>query len=171
MLRKQLKIGLVVSEFNSGVTKKLASGARAYLLSVGLPLEQIVEVSVPGGFEIPLAAKVLLEEQGVAGVICLGAVIKGDTDHYTYVCEAVTQGLTDLQLSTGKPVGFGVLMTENMAQALDRAGGAHGNKGEETAHTVLAMLQFLEVYGAKDSSPSLGHLSVLNQNEAEGRCC
>ena len=105
----------------------------------GLTDEQVTCVSVPGAVEIPLVAKTLLDK-GYDGVATLGAVIRGETSHYDYVCSSVQQGCTQLQLEYGKPVIFGVLTTENSQQALDRVGGKKGHKGEEAIEVLLEML-------------------------------
>jgi 6,7-dimethyl-8-ribityllumazine synthase len=135
-----LTIGIVTARFNSEVTEKLETGALAELSSMGC--QDIRAVRVPGAFEIPLACQALLKE-GCDGVVALGAVIRGETSHYDYVCSAVERGCTELALRTGKPVGFGILTTENDEQAMDRAGGKHGNKGAEAAQVVVEMVRLL----------------------------
>ena len=137
---KSNKVGIVVSLFNRDITLSLAKAARTYFLNQGYLMENILEIQVPGAFEIPLATQTILPQ--VQGVACLGAVIEGDTDHYQYVCESVTQALTELPLKFNKPVGFGVLMTKTRAQALERAGTEH-NKGEETAQAIHEMIEWL----------------------------
>ena len=104
---------------------------------------EIFSVKVPGAVEIPLACKALLEA-GCEGIVALGAVIRGETSHYDYVCTSVERGITTLMLDTGKPIGFGVLTTENEEQAFDRVGGKHGHKGEEAAQVVLEMVGLLK---------------------------
>jgi 6,7-dimethyl-8-ribityllumazine synthase len=135
-----LKIGVVTARFNSGVTDKLETGALSALTEMNC--RDVRAVRVAGAFEIPLAAKALLDA-GCDGVVALGAVIRGETSHYDFVCDAVTRGCTDLALKSGKPVGFGVLTTENEEQALDRAGGRHGNKGAEAAQVTVEMARLL----------------------------
>lgn len=103
----------------------------------------MLSVKVPGAVEIPLACQVLLS-RGCAGAVALGAVIRGETSHYDYVCNSVERGISQLMLETGKPIAFGVLTTENEAQALDRVGGRHGHKGEEAAQVVLEMVGLLK---------------------------
>jgi 6,7-dimethyl-8-ribityllumazine synthase len=139
-----VKIGVVTAVFNSEVTFKLEEGALKALVSLGVTHKNIVSVRVPGAFEIPLAVKKLFEDANVDGVVALGAVIRGETSHYDYVCSAVERGCTHLALQFGKPVGFGVLTTENEAQALARAGGTHGHKGAETASSVIDMCNLLK---------------------------
>lgn len=104
---------------------------------------EVLSVKVPGAVEIPLACQALLNA-GCEGVIALGAVIRGETSHYDYVCNSVERGLSQLMLEHQKPIGFGVLTTENEEQAFDRVGGSHGHKGEETALTVLEMIGLLK---------------------------
>ncbi len=137
-----LKIGVVTSRFNDEVTSKLENGAIDYLSTVDLDIE-ILSVRVPGAVEIPLACQALFE-QGCEGVVALGAVIRGETSHYDYVCNSVERGVTALMLEYKKPIGFGVLTTENEEQAHDRAGGKHGNKGVDCAQVVLEMIGLLE---------------------------
>lgn len=132
----QLKIGVVTSRFNEEITSKLEEGALAVLEEAGV---EVLVARVPGAVEIPLAAKALFEI-GCDGVVACGAVIRGDTSHYDVVCNSVERGCTNLQLHVGRPIGFGVITTENDEQALDRAGGKHGNKGAEAAAVVLEMV-------------------------------
>lgn len=136
---KQIKVGVVTARFNSEVTEKLEEGALSYLENTGV---EVLAVKVPGAVEIPLACKALFDI-GCRGVVALGAVIRGETSHYDYVCNSVERGVTALMLEYGRPIGFGVLTTENEEQALDRAGGKHGNKGEESAQVVLEMMGLL----------------------------
>ena len=140
---KNVKVGVVTARFNSPVTEALEAGAIEELLSQGLSEENIFLVRVPGAVEIPLAAQALLEK-GVDGVVALGAVIRGKTAHFDYVCNSVERGCTQLQLQYKKPVGFGVLTTETPDQAFSRAGGKKGNKGIETAQVVLEMIDLLK---------------------------
>lgn len=141
-----LKIGVVTARFNSEVTERLEEGALNALKEMGCP--DIRPVRVPGAFEVPLAAKALLDA-GCDGVVALGAVIRGETTHYDYVCSSVERGCTELQLKTGKPVGFGILTTENDEQAMERAGGKHGNKGAEAAQVVVEMIRLIGRIGGK----------------------
>lgn len=138
-----IKIGVVTARFNREVTEKLERGAMEALEKAGLKSSQIKAVTVPGAFEVPLAAKALIEG-GCDGVVALGAVIRGDTSHYDYVCEAVERGCSSLQLLTGRPVAFGILTTDNEEQAHARAGGVHGNKGFEAAEVALEMVRLLK---------------------------
>jgi 6,7-dimethyl-8-ribityllumazine synthase len=139
--RKPLLIGVVTSRFNQEITEKLEEGALNYLqeeADQGLDIE-VLSVRVPGAVEIPLVCQSLFD-LGCEGVVALGAVIRGETTHYDYVCQSVESGVTRLMLDYKKPIGFGVLTTENEEQALARAGGEHGNKGTEAAQVVIEMI-------------------------------
>ncbi len=138
-----IKIGIVTARFNGEVTQKLEDGAIEYLESLQNDDIEVLVVKVPGAVEIPLACQALFD-MGCAGVIALGAVIRGETSHYDYVCSSVERGVTHLMLSYKKPIGFGVLTTENEEQAMARAGGLHGNKGAEAAQVVVEMIGLLE---------------------------
>ncbi len=138
----QKTFALLVSEWNDDITRPLAEGAVATLTANGVAEERILERSVPGSFELPLAAQKMAGQPTVDAVICLGCVIQGETPHFDYVCQAVALGIKDVGLKYDKPVVFGVLTTDNLAQAQDRAGGKHGNKGDEAAMTAIKMLAF-----------------------------
>ncbi len=132
-----IKVGVVTARFNNEITEKLEEGAISYLESCeGV---EIFAALVPGAVELPLACQAFLDA-GCDGVVALGAVVRGETSHYDYVCNSVTDGITRLMLDYKKPIGFGVLTTENEEQALARAGGAHGNKGAEAAQVVMEMI-------------------------------
>jgi 6,7-dimethyl-8-ribityllumazine synthase len=136
------KFGIVVSEWNSEVTESLYSGTFEMLRQNGAKQENIIRKSVPGSFELTLGAQWLAEQNEIDAVICLGCVIQGETPHFDYICQAVAQGITNVGLKYNKPVIFGVLTTLNLQQAIDRAGGKHGNKGDEAAATAIKMLGF-----------------------------
>jgi 6,7-dimethyl-8-ribityllumazine synthase len=138
----KMTIGIVVSEWNQEVTASLTQAAVETLKKYGFTDENIIIKSVPGSFELPQAAKFMIDYTYVDAVICLGCVIQGETRHFDFVCSGVTQGIMDINLKTGVPVSFGILTTQNLQQALDRAGGKHGNKGVEAAIAVLKMIQF-----------------------------
>jgi 6,7-dimethyl-8-ribityllumazine synthase len=138
---KDFKIGIVTAEWNEHITGALSKGARSLLLAQGIQAQNIVEQLVPGSYELPLAAQ-WLANSGCHAVIAIGCLIKGETPHFEYISEAVAHGLMDVNLRTGKPIAFGVITVLNEAQALDRAGGQHGNKGIEAAVTVLRMLKW-----------------------------
>ncbi len=137
-------IGIVVAKWNSFITDKLLDGALQTLQNKGFADEQIVVAHCPGAYEIPFTARRLLSK--VDGVITLGAVIRGDTPHFDYVCDAVNRGITDLNMAGNKPVVFGVLTTDNVKQARERSGqqGDGGNKGSEAALALLEMLSLSE---------------------------
>lgn len=133
-------IGVVVAEWNSFVTDKLLEGAIEALKGKGFEERQVTVAYCPGAYEIPFTARKLL--QNVDGIITLGAVIRGETPHFDYVCDAVNRGVIHLNMHSDKPVVFGVLTTDNVQQALERSGqeGDHGNKGTEAALALLEML-------------------------------
>ncbi|RLA58616.1 MAG: 6,7-dimethyl-8-ribityllumazine synthase [Epsilonproteobacteria bacterium] len=136
------KFGVVVSEWNSEVTDALYSGAVDTLLKHGVKREHIKRKSVPGSFELSLGAQWMAADPNIDAVICLGCVIHGETRHFEFICQAISQGITQVALKFDKPVIFGVLTTDTHQQALDRAGGKHGNKGDEAAATAIKMLGF-----------------------------
>lgn len=133
-----LKFAIVVARFNSEITEKLLEGAKEALAKAEAAAVSVDHV--PGAFELPLAAKKLAGT--CDGVIALGAIVRGETPHFDFVAEAAAHGLQQVALETGKPVAFGVLTTDNLQQALDRAGGTHGNKGFDAAMTAVEMARF-----------------------------
>lgn len=139
---------IVVAEWNSEVTERLFEGAYATLLTYGASSNLILRGNVPGSFELTLGAQWFAELPHVDAVIALGSVIQGETKHNDYINHAVAQGLTHLSLKYNKPVIFGVLTPNNMEQALDRAGGKHGNKGDEAAITAIKMLTLKKQIGS-----------------------
>ena len=124
-----LRVGIVVAAFNDFITSRLLDGATAALKSHGVRDDDVIVVTVPGSFEIPLVAKKLSESGQYNAVICLGAVIRGETDHYHHVAGEAAKGIANASLSSGTPVIFGVLTTDTMEQAINRAGGKQGNNG------------------------------------------
>lgn len=136
----QYKYGFVVSEWNEEVTESLYSGALQTLKSLGVPKENIERVNVPGSFELSLGAQKMAQRDDLDAVICLGCVIRGETPHFDFICDAVAHGITNVGLKYDKPVIFGVLTTNDSKQAMERAGGKHGNKGDEAAITAVKML-------------------------------
>ena len=136
------KIAIVVASWNEEITEALYEGAVHSLVASGVKRTNIIRKNVPGSFELSLGALWMAEKKDVDAVICLGCVIQGDTPHFDYICQAVAYGITEAGLKTKKPVIFGVLTTLNKSQALERAGGTLGNKGEEAAITALEMLSF-----------------------------
>lgn len=142
---KDLSIAMIYSEWNSEVTEALKKGALHTLLENGLKKEQIKIYSVPGSFELPTAASMLLNDNlTLDAVICLGCVIQGETRHFEFISQAVANGVMHLGVEYGVPVIFGVLTCDTMQQALERAGGKYGNKGIEAAVSCLKMLAFQE---------------------------
>jgi 6,7-dimethyl-8-ribityllumazine synthase len=138
----QKRFALVVSEWNSEVTEALYSGAADTLLSRGALRHNLLRANVPGSFELSLGAQWMARREDIDAVIALGCVIQGETRHFEFICQAVAQGLSRVGLDSNKPVIFGVLTTDTLQQALDRAGGKYGNKGDEAAITAIKMLGF-----------------------------
>ena len=134
------KFAIVVAEWNEEITEALYEGARNALLAHGVKKSNIIRKIVPGSFELTLGGLWMAEKRDVAAVICLGCVIQGDTPHFDYICQAVANGITEVNLKTKKPVIFGILTTLNKQQAIDRAGGKLGNKGDEAAVTAIKMV-------------------------------
>lgn len=139
---KKYKIGVVAAEWNPEVTNAMLNGAVDTLKEHGVSDENIVVRRVPGTFELTTAADIMLGYSDIDAVICIGCVIQGETRHFEFICQAVSQGLTNVAIKYHRPVIFSVLTTDTMQQALDRAGGKHGNKGVEGAVTALKMLAF-----------------------------
>jgi 6,7-dimethyl-8-ribityllumazine synthase len=138
-----LRVALVASRFNDLITDRLLSGARDSLIRHGVDAASISEAWVPGAFELPLVAKTLAASGEYDAVICLGAVIRGATSHYDLVAGQCAAGVQAAQLETGVPIAFGVLTTDNIEQALERAGSKAGNKGAEAATTAIEMADLL----------------------------
>ncbi len=134
------RFAVVVAEWNSEVTEKLYEGAYSTLIENGVLVENIVRANVPGSFELSFGAQLFAQKPNIDAVIALGCVIQGETKHFDFICQAVANGLTNVSLKYNKPVIFGVLTPNNQQQALDRAGGVHGNKGDEAAITAIKML-------------------------------
>lgn len=137
-----MRVGIVVSEWNENITKALMEGAYKTLVKHGVKEENILIDFVPGSFELIFGAKHLVENKEIDAVITLGCVVRGDTPHFDYVCSGVTQGIADMNIRYDIPFIFGLLTTDDMQQAEDRAGGKHGNKGDECAITALKMIDF-----------------------------
>jgi 6,7-dimethyl-8-ribityllumazine synthase len=132
-----LRIGVIMSRFNEFITEQLAKGALDVLEKYGCPHENISFVKVPGAWELPIAAKVLASQ--CDAIVALGAVVRGDTPHFEYVARGAADGLQQVSLETGVPIAFGVLTTDDMQQAMDRAGGKSGNKGSEAAEVAIEL--------------------------------
>ena len=138
-----IKIGIVAARFNEFIVSKLIAGARDALLRHDVKEEDIDLAWVPGAFEIPLIAKKMAESGKYDAVICLGAVIRGAPSHYDYVCNEVSKGIASVSLSSGVPVLFGVVTTENIEQAIERAGTKAGNKGYDSAMAAIEMVNLV----------------------------
>ena len=143
LVAKNIKIGIVAARFNEFIVSKLVDGALDGLKRHGVADEDISIAYVPGAFEIPLIAKKMAQSDKYDAVICLGAVIKGSTSHFDYVCAEASKGIAMASLETGKPVIFGVLTTDTIEQAIERAGTKAGNKGYDAAVTVIEMANLL----------------------------
>lgn len=140
------KFAIVVSQWNAEVTGALLNGAIDGILKNGGKEENIEVIEVPGSYELISGADIILRNKEIDGVICLGCVIQGETRHFDFICDAVANGISNVAIKYNKPVIFGVLTTDNLAQALDRAGGKHGNKGEEAAITAIQMAHISKKY-------------------------
>lgn len=138
--QQDLEIAVVVADFNSTVTSQLKDGAVSTLVKFGVNEDQIDVYHVPGAFEIPFATKKLLATGKYDGIMTLGAVIKGETDHYDLICQNVTNGIMQLNMQGEIPVTFGILTTDNIEQAMQRAGLKMGNEGASTAQSLLEMI-------------------------------
>jgi 6,7-dimethyl-8-ribityllumazine synthase len=145
-----LRIAIAASRFNEAITDQLVRAARQTLIASGVDRVALTEVYVPGAFELPLAAQWLCRQQRYDAVICLGAVIRGDTPHFEYISRATSQGIMDVGLREGCPVVFGVLTTETVAQAEERAAPTGRNCGAESARTAVEMALLARRLNAKD---------------------
>jgi 6,7-dimethyl-8-ribityllumazine synthase len=148
--------GIAVAEWNANITHALYEGAYETLLKHGALAENITTAQVPGSFELTAAARMLAQSKKLDAVICLGCVIKGDTQHDEYINNAVAQGLTSLGIASGKSFVFGVITVNNAQQALDRAGGKHGNKGIEAAQTAIRMAALRKELQATGGKHTIG---------------
>lgn len=143
LVSKKIKVGIVAARFNEFITSKLLSGALDTLTRHDVKDEDIEIAWVPGAFEIPLAASKMANSGKYDAVICLGAVIRGNTTHYDYVCNEVSKGIAQVSLASGIPVMFGVVTTENIEQAIERAGTKAGNKGSDCAAGAIEMVNLI----------------------------
>ncbi|CEN93464.1 6,7-dimethyl-8-ribityllumazine synthase [Paraclostridium sordellii] len=146
LVAEGLKIGIVVGRFNEFIVSKLLGGALDGLKRHGVDENNIDVAWVPGAFEIPLIAKKMAKNEKYDAIICLGAVIKGSTPHFDYVCAEVSKGIASVSLSSEKPVIFGVLTTDTIEQAIERAGTKAGNKGYDAAVTAIEMTNLLKQF-------------------------
>ena len=136
------KIGILRSEWNSKITSMLNDACIDYLLDAGISKKKIIQKTVPGSMELVLGSSLLIEKHKLDGLIALGCIIKGETNHDRYLANAVSNGLLNVSLKANVPVIFGVLTTNNLKQAIDRCGGRRGNKGEEASFSLLKMLEY-----------------------------
>lgn len=141
-----LRFGIIVSRWNSLVTNALLDGALRILEHHGADQNQMEVIRVPGCFEIPLAAKLLARQNSFDALVCLGAVVRGETTHYEYIASEVSSGIQKVSQEFNLPIGFGIVTTETMDQALQRAGGKAGNKGEEAALAAIEMANLIRCF-------------------------
>lgn len=146
LIANKIRIGIVAARFNEFIVSKLVSGALDGLKRHGINEDNIEIAWVPGAFEIPLIAKKMAKSNKYDAIICLGAVIKGATSHYDYVCAEVSKGIANVSLETEKPVIFGVVTTDNIEQAIERAGTKSGNKGYDAATTAIEMVNLINEF-------------------------
>jgi len=148
LINESIKVGIVASRFNEFITGKLLEGALDGLFRHGLSEDDVEVAWVPGAFEVPLAASKMAQSGRYDAIICVGAVIRGATTHYESVCNEVAKGIAQVSLSTGLPVMFGMLTTENIEQAIERAGTKAGNKGFDCAISAIETVNVLRAIGA-----------------------
>ena len=151
---KGIRFGIIVSQWNAEITEDLFKGAYHTLITNGAEEKKIIKKYVPGSFELTFGAQLFAQQKDIDVIICLGCVIQGETKHFDFICQAVANGLTHLNLKYNKPIVFGVLTTNNLQQAKDRSGGKHGNKGIEAAVTAIKMITLqrnCNVFFTKDS--------------------
>lgn len=144
LIAEGIRIGIVVSRFNEFITSRLLGGAMDGLIRHGINEDDVTVAWVPGAFEIPVIASKMARSGSYDAVICLGAVIRGSTDHYSYVCNEVSKGIASVSLETGVPVLFGVLTTDSIEQAIERAGTKAGNKGYDSALSAIEMVNLMK---------------------------
>jgi len=154
---KECRIGIVVSKFNEFVTNRLLAGAETMLKQLGTPEDRVRVIKVPGAFELPLAAKALAQSGHFDAVVCLGAVIRGETPHFEYISTEAGRGIGQTALATGIPVVFGVLTTNTVDQALDRSGTPECNKGADAVRTAVEMANLMKRLN-DENSRQLGFL-------------
>ncbi len=144
-----IRIGIIVSEWNDEITSALLEGAVSTLKKSGVEEKNIYIHYVPGSFELPFGAKLLVERANVDAVICIGCIIQGETKHFEFISNAVANGITKIGIDANKPVIFGVLTPNTFQQAKDRAGGKHGNKGDEAGITAIKMIELKRKFDIK----------------------
>ncbi len=143
---KGMRVGIVASEWNENITKALLNGAKETLISNGVDAKDVVVEIVPGSFELIFGCSQMVKKHDVDAVIAIGCVIRGDTPHFDYICQAVSSGISKLNVEENVPVIFGLLTTNSQEQAEERSGGILGNKGDEYAITALKMIAFAQKY-------------------------
>lgn len=141
------KLGILVSRFNSFITKRLLDGAVSEFKRLGGNEENLEVIWVPGAFEMPCIAQKLAKSKKYDAIVCLAAIIRGETPHFEYVANETAKGIANVAMATGIPVIFGVITSENLEQAIDRAGSKSGNKGEDAARVAIEMINLLEMIG------------------------
>jgi 6,7-dimethyl-8-ribityllumazine synthase len=149
-----VRIAICVGRFYEDLAQRLEAGARAALAEAGVGEDDVDVFDVPGAYELPLAAKLAAESGRYAGVVCLGAVIRGETSHYDYVCGESARGIQDVQLATGVPCSFGVLTVDSLDQALARSGGGKRDSGRHAAEAVLALLEVKSRLAGAGTAPA-----------------
>ena len=159
-----MKFGIAVAEWNWKITGAMLDGAVSLLKAKGCREEDIMVKRVPGTFELTVAAQFFAEYTDVDAVIVLGCVIQGETRHFDFICQGVTQGVTQVSLTWNMPVIFGVLTTNDEQQALDRAGGKHGNKGDEAAATAISMVALQNEMEVDEPQTPTGRRSIFDDN-------
>lgn len=159
-----MKFGIVVSDWNNEVTSALLAGAVKTLKRFNAREEDIIIKHVPGSFELTLGAQYIAEYTDVEAVICLGCVIQGETPHFNYICQGVTQGITQLNIEYSIPFIFGILTTLTQEQASDRSGGKHGNKGNEAAITAIKMVALMREMEKESSETDFFNTEHKRQN-------
>ncbi len=147
LLGEGLKIGVVASRFNEFITRKLLDGAQDALLRHGVAADNIDVAWVPGAFEIPLVAQKLAQTKQYDAVVCIGAIVRGATPHFEYIAAEVTKGIAQVNLTSGVPISYGVITTDTLEQAIERAGTKVGNKGFDAATNAIEMANLLKVIG------------------------
>jgi 6,7-dimethyl-8-ribityllumazine synthase len=135
-----VKTGIIVSEWNEEITTSMYNGCKKTLTDLGIKKKNMLKMMVPGSYELPAAAKLLIESKKMDAIICLGCVIQGETRHFEFISQAVANGIMELNIRYSTPVIFGVLTTNDLVQARERAGGKHGNKGIEAAVAAIKMI-------------------------------
>ena len=155
-----MSVGVVISMFNSVITKPLYDGAILELTSLGVDSNHIVTAWAPGAFELPIVAQTLLIDSGCDAVICLGCVIRGETPHFDYICQAASIGIQEVALKHGRPVIFGVLTTNNIEEARERIGGKNGHKGRDAARAAVATVNSMKKLAPGERPMKRGSVSL-----------